>query len=75
MYESLEEYISKNSKKPIKIHLGCGSKYWKNWCNIDGHKKINSDTHRGKMEKEPDLWLDIRKLEVSNNSIDVICFV
>ena len=73
MYGSLEEYIYKNPEKPIKIHLGCGSKYWKNWCNIDGYKSKSSDTHRGQMKNSPDLWLDIRRLEVNDNSVDAIC--
>ena len=73
MYKTLDEYISYISDKYIKLHLGCGSKYWKGWCNIDGYQKSASDTHRGEMKNEPDLWLDIRKLEVKNNSIDVIC--
>ena len=73
MYNTLDEYISYNSDKYIKLHLGCGSKYWKGWCNIDGYQKSASDTHRGDMKDEPDLWLDIRELEADNNSIDVIC--
>ena len=73
MYKSLDEYIKKNNNKLIKLHLGCGSKYWKTWCNIDANPIEDSDTHRGFMEEKPDLWADIQKLSCKRDSIDVIC--
>ena len=73
MYKDLEEYIRKNKDKLIKLHIGCGSNYWDSWCNIDAYPSDNSDTHRGKMSIQPDLWADITKLECSANSIDIIC--
>ena len=73
MYKKLEEYIDKNKDKLIKLHIGCGSKYWESWCNIDANPMEDSDTHRGKMSIQPDLWADIKNLECSENAIDVIC--
>jgi len=73
MYTTLDEYIRKNSKKPIMLHLGCGSKYWGEWCNIDANPLEESDTHRGKMEIGPDLWADITNLTSLGEKVDVIC--
>ena len=72
MYKSIDEYITKNKKNLIKLHLGCGSKYWDSWCNIDGFPHNNSDTHRGNMEKDPDVWADITNINLKNNSVDII---
>jgi len=73
MFKSLDEYIKQNNNKLIKLHLGCGSKYWNTWCNIDANPIEDSDTHRGFMEEKPDLWADIQKLSCKRDSIDVIC--
>ena len=73
MYKDLDEYIKKNKYKLIKLHIGCGSKYWDSWCNIDANPFEDSDTHRGNMLTKPDLWADIKKLDCKKNSIDIIC--
>ena len=73
MYKDLEEYIKKNKHKLIKLHIGCGSKYWKSWCNIDANPMEDSDTHRGKITIQPDLWADIKNMDCKINSIDIIC--
>ena len=73
MYKNLDDYINRNINKSIKLHLGCGSKYWEEWCNIDANPSEESDTHRGKMEKTPDLWADITNLTTSEENVDVIC--
>ena len=56
----LEDYIKKNRDTLIKLHIGCGSKYWHSWCNIDANPFEDSDTHRGKISIQPDLWADIK---------------
>lgn len=73
MYKDLEEYINKNKDKLIKLHIGCGSKYWDSWCNIDANPMEDSDTHRGKMSIQPDVWADIKNMDCKENSIDIIC--
>ena len=43
-----------------KVHLGCGSKYLDDWCNIDYYPCSDSESHRG-TDVNPDVWLDISK--------------
>lgn len=73
MFKSIDQYILKNNDKLIKLHIGCGSKYWKGWCNIDAYPSDPSDTHRGLMNNKPDIWADLRNLSNSNNVVDTIC--
>ena len=73
MYKSIDEYLANNKNNLVKLHLGCGSKYWDSWCNIDGFPHDQSDTHRGEMEKDPDIWADITNLNLKHNLVDVIC--
>ena len=46
MYKSLDEYIKQNNNKLIKLHLGCGSKYWNTWCNIDANPIEDSENKK-----------------------------
>lgn len=55
----------------IKLHLGCGSRYWDGWCNIDAYPANTSDTHRG-ININPDIWADISNLPADKLSIDAI---
>ena len=73
MYKNLNDYIFHNKNKLIKLHIGCGSKYWETWCNIDAYPFDPSDTHRGEMINKPDIWADLRNLSNSNNIVDTIC--
>ena len=73
MYKSLDEYIIENKDTLIRLHIGCGSKYWDQWCNIDAYPFNSSDTHRGNMKNKPDIWADLRNLSQSYNIVDTIC--
>ena len=73
MYKSLDEYINDNKDTLIRLHIGCGSKYWDQWCNIDAYPYNSSDTHRGNMKNKPDIWADLKNLSNSNNIVDTIC--
>ena len=73
MYKSLDEYINDNKDTLIRLHIGCGSKYWDQWCNIDAYPYNSSDTHRGNMKNKPDIWADLKNLSHSNNIVDTIC--
>lgn len=74
VFSNLDEWISFNltNNEPVRLHLGCGSKYWNGWCNIDAFEISHSDTHRGS-SINPDLWLNISELEAQASSVDVIC--
>jgi len=74
MYSSVDQWqLSTGSSRKL-LHLGCGSKYWQGWCNIDGYPPENTDTHRGTVgdEMSPDIWSDIRNLPVADGIVDGI---
>ncbi|MDB4346469.1 methyltransferase domain-containing protein [bacterium] len=64
------ECLPQNS--PLMLHLGCGGKYWKGWCNIDAYPSCESDTHRGDLDIDPDVWCNITNIPCSPSSVDVI---
>jgi len=45
------------------VHLGCGSKYFEGWLNVDFYPLEQDNTHRGN-KIEPDLWADLRRPEI-----------
>ena len=65
MYKSLDEYINDNKDTLIRLHIGCGSKYWDQWCNIDAYPYNSSDTHRGNMKNKPDIWAELIRFKKS----------
>jgi hypothetical protein len=74
MYASIDEWQKSTGSSKKLLHLGCGSKYWQGWCNIDGYPPEDTDTHRGTLgtEMAPDLWSDIRTIPVDDGMVDGI---
>jgi SAM-dependent methyltransferase len=74
MFETVNDFYSYNPhlKGEIKLHLGCGTKYRKEWCNIDAYPTQDNETHRGASKVTPDLWADILNLPAHNNSVDIV---
>ena len=54
-----------------KLHLGCGSRYRKGWCNVDYYEGCESDTHRGNNVR-PDVWCNILNLSCKESSFDIV---
>jgi SAM-dependent methyltransferase len=69
---NIDEWAHNNHHSVTKLHLGCGSRYLEGWCNIDGYKLSATDTHRGTLKAEPDIWCDIKNLPASDQSVDII---
>jgi hypothetical protein len=70
-FQSVESWQHSTNSDAIFLHLGCGSKYWEGWCNIDAYPSDDNDTHRGK-EIKPDVWADISRIPVSVSTVSVI---
>ncbi|MBF9028563.1 methyltransferase domain-containing protein [Rhodobacterales bacterium FZCC0188] len=60
-------FIGKEYKK---LHLGCGSKYFDGWCNIDLHPQVDGEMHRG-TEVRIDIEADLSNLPASDNIADL----
>jgi hypothetical protein len=74
MFETVDEWQIKTGARSRLLHLGCGSKYWEGWCNIDAYPSEETDTHRGLIGSQfnPDIWSDIRSIPAERSSIDGI---
>jgi hypothetical protein len=74
MFTTVDEWQIKTGAEARLLHLGCGSKYWEGWCNIDAYPSQETDTHRGRLGSQfrPDIWSDIRSIPAEDGSIDGI---
>ena len=73
MTETIQEWLEIKSKanEMAKLHLGCGSKYREDWCNVDYYEGCESDTHRGNNVR-PDVWCNILNLSCKESSFDIV---
>lgn len=46
-------------EKPLRLHLGAGTKHWPGWLNVDSHENA-------------ELRCDVRKLPLDDNTVDEI---
>jgi predicted SAM-dependent methyltransferase len=69
---SLEDYISKNNCKNIKLHLGCGGVKWKDFINVDLYAFDHKISDTSRSGCAADAFADIRDLKLVDNSIDEI---
>lgn len=74
MFQTVSDFYASRPElgSSFRLHVGCGSKYRKGWCNIDAYPGVDSDTHRGSLPVSPDIWADIMNLPADDQSVDVI---
>ena len=66
-------YAKNNHLNEINLHLGCGGQYIEGWINIDNYDYEGNDSSRS--SSRYDLKMDIRKLDVDDDSVDKILLV
>jgi len=57
----------------MKLHLGCGAKYFKGYINVDGYDYEGQDTSR--TDSKYDIKAYLQELPFKNNSIEEILLV
>lgn len=67
--ESVNSWLRSNSSGPSRVHLGCGSKYLKGWCNVDFYPSSDNEEHRGS-HVVADVWADLLSIEIDQCSVD-----
>ena len=70
-YSYIHDFIEKNlwdRKQPLKLHLGCGEKYFFGYVNID----YPSSEHTVQQISKADYFADITEIVFPNNSVDEI---
>ena len=69
--KTIDFWFEESQLDKLRLHLGCGSVRWPEWCNIDNYPVDSEDTHRGDSVR-PDVWCDISQLSCSSGTVDVI---
>jgi predicted SAM-dependent methyltransferase len=69
----INKYAKKHGLKEVNLHLGCGGHYLDGWINIDNFDFERNDSSRS--GSRFDLKMDIRNLNVENESVDRILLV
>jgi len=69
----INRYAEKHGIKEINLHLGCGGHNLANWINIDNFDYVEGDNSRS--GSNYDIKMDIRELDVSDNTVDCILLV
>lgn len=74
MYKSVYQWQSATKSDYRLLHVGCGTKYWTDWANIDAYPAEKTDTHRGEPQTQinPDIWADIMNIPVEIGTVDAI---
>lgn len=67
------EYAAEKGYQELKLHFGCGGENLEGYINIDYYKPEGDDTSRTGFE--PDLVLDMRTVELADESVDEILTV
>ncbi len=69
----INQYAKEHHLKEVNLHLGCGGQYLDGWINVDNFDYERNDSSR--IGSRYDLKMDIRKLDVDNDSVDKILLV
>lgn len=69
----IKQYIEQNHLSEVKLHLGCGGQNLPGWINIDDYDFQENDTSRS--GSAYDIKMDIRDLDVEDESVDAILSV
>ncbi|MDC0490310.1 methyltransferase domain-containing protein [Paracoccaceae bacterium] len=67
------EFVEKKSLPEVNLHLGCGGDNIKGWVNLDLYDFDEADTSRS--GSHYDIKMDIRQLDLPDNSADKILLV
>ena len=73
MQPVINKYAKEHHLNEVNLHLGCGGQYLEGWINIDNYEYQNNDSSRGGCRL--DLKMDIRQLDVADDSVDRILLV
>lgn len=71
IFQTVDAWQQSKNIQHLFLHLGCGSKYWDGWCNIDAFPLDENDTHRG-VDIKPDVWANIFHIPVNSSSVSII---
>jgi predicted SAM-dependent methyltransferase len=69
----INKYVIEHHLREVNLHLGCGGHYLDGWINIDNFDFESHDSSRS--GSCFDLKMDIRKLDVDNDSVDKILLI
>ena len=69
----INSYAQINQLSEVKLNLGSGGRPLKGWINIDNYDYEEGDTSRS--GSEYDIKMDIRQLDVDDESVDAILMV
>ena len=69
----INQYARENHLEEVNLHLGCGGQYLDGWINVDNFDYENNDSSRS--GSRFDLKMDIRHLDVANDSVDKMLLV
>ena len=69
----INSYAQINQLSKIKLNLGAGGRLLKGWINIDNYDYEEGDTSRS--ASQYDIKMDIRKLDVDDETVDAILMV
>lgn len=69
---TISEYASILESNPLRLHLGCGGKKWKNFVNVDLYGFDESIPDSSRSGCVADASGDMRALGLADNSIDEI---
>ena len=70
---NINKYCILNKINTVNLHLGCGGVRLEGWINIDNYDYEEHDTSRGGADY--DIKMDIRKLDVLDDTVDRILLV
>lgn len=70
---TINRFAQELGLRQVKLHLGCGGVKLKDWINIDNFEFCENDTSRSGANY--DIKMDIRRLEVLDESVDAILSV
>lgn len=72
MTTSLQEWQKTHPDAPLRLHLGCGGVRWRDFLNVDLHPHIPGQRDTSREGCVADVFADMRRLELPENSIDEI---
>jgi len=73
MEPPINQYAKEHHLKEVNLHLGCGGHYLDGWINVDNFDYERNDSSRN--SSRYDLKMDVRKLDVDNDSVDKMLLV
>jgi acetyltransferase-like isoleucine patch superfamily enzyme/predicted SAM-dependent methyltransferase len=69
----INDFAKNKNMDKIRLHLGCGGRYFKDYINIDYYEYDKNDTSRSGLKC--DIMMDIKKLDVLPGTVNEILLV